>query len=197
MTAKYRPTVAIIYGFAEGPLVGKYFRRLLHQKGFRVITDPQEADIIVTHSGGVYYLPQDLQGKTVLIVAPTYWRFGDSLIKGGLSKIRQEAQHAIKKHHLRRWFEKAYINTMYVFGDVPASVRMFQTAKIAGKDLPLCNAKRVGVISHHNDAWSGYIQKVAVEKYLPYCLISHAGSHDDIWIHPKDYVAVIQYLYES
>lgn len=197
MTDRTRPTLAIIYGFAEGPLVSKNFRRLLGQKGIDVISDPNEADIIVTHSGGVYYLPEDLHGKTVLIVAPTYWRFGESLFSGGLNKMHQEARAAFKKHHLRRWFEKCFVNATYVFGDVPASVRMYQTAKLAGRDLPLCNARRVGVISHHNDAWSGYIEKIALDKYLPYCLISNTGSHDDIWLHPKDYVAVIQYLYES
>jgi hypothetical protein len=197
MTTKHSPTVAILYGFAEGPLVSGNFRKLLRRKGFKVTTDPAHADIIVTHSGGVYYLPEQMEGKTLLIVAPTYWRPYGSLVKASLVKLIKEMRYAAMKGHFLAWLKKAAANGMYVVVKLPGSFGMWRAAKSGGLEMPVHKARRIGVVSHHGDSWSGYIEKVALDNYVPYCLISNCGSHDDIWLHPKDYVAVIQYLYES
>jgi hypothetical protein len=197
MSTKIRPTLAIIYGFAEGPKVSKRLRQLLQRMGFDVIDDPKKADIIITHSGGAYYLPDDLEGKTVLLVAPTYWRKKDSLVLSSLIKLYKEAWQAIRKQYLGLWLEKSCMNALYAFGDVPSSVRMYRKAKLAGRIFPLCNARRVGIISQRGDTWSGHLEDIVVADYSRYCLISNSGSHDNLWIHPKDYAAVIQYLHES
>lgn len=192
-----RPTVAIIYGFAEGPRISKHLCQSLGQAGFDITSDVSQADIIITHSGGVCYLPRDVKGKTVLIVAPTYWRKGKPLVHTALDKIQKEARAALRNRHLGRWLVKCYINTLIAWGKLPTSVRMYKKVKNAGLTMPLHNAHKVGVISYHEDAWSGYIEEIVVDNYPNYCLISSTKSHDDLWLHPKDYVAVIQYLYES
>jgi hypothetical protein len=197
MTTNIRPTLAIIYGFAEGPRISKRLRQALGQAGFDVIGDAEKADIIVAHSGGVCYLPQDLEGKTVLIVAPTYWRKGKPLVRAALNKIQKEARIAFRNRHFLPWFVKSYFNTLSAWGHLSTSIRMYKAVKGAGLTMPLHDARRVGVISYHGDSWSGFIDQIKVDDYPNYCLISSKRSHDDLWLHPKDYVAVIQYLYES
>jgi len=61
---------AILYGFSEGPAHAWRLRLCLEQAGLALTTDVQAAQVIITHSAGSFFLPENLQDKTVIIFNP-------------------------------------------------------------------------------------------------------------------------------
>ena len=80
----------------------------------------------------------------------------------------------------------------------PRNYNMVMAGKRLGKTLPIFKKERTGIILQRDDPWSWYMDKGKLTRDRPnYLMISHPGVHDDIWIHPKDYVVILQCLYET
>lgn len=192
-----QPTVAIIHGFAEGPAISKRLRQALAGAGFKVVKDVREAQVILAHSGGLFLLPDNLEGKIIILSAPSIGYIGNSLVRTGLQKIWYDFRHAGKSGGIGKWLVKTFFNAIYIIGHPRTVKRMWRAAKKSGATLPAYHTRKVLVIGHRGDPWSGHISAGEITKHVGYCFLSHQGMHDDLWSNPQEYISVIQYLYES
>ena len=195
-TAK-QPTVAIAYGLGEGPAVSKRLREALSHKGYALIDNVSQADVVIAHSGGIYSLPTDATNKVVLLVAPSCGRKGRSLTRTQFSKVGKDLRFAVKHRRVGGWLRKSYHNAAYLARDPLAVKTMWRTAQSSGNFLPALQADKVAVICYRDDPWSGYVQAEQIQNNQHYSFIEHNGVHDDLWSNPQEYISVIQYLYES
>lgn len=195
MTSK--PTVAIIHGFAEGPAISKKLRQQFEAAGYRIVPEAKAAtaDVIVAHSGGVYLLPGDLSGKAVVLSAPPIGRT-HSIPRSLARKIKLDAQAARRNRAMGKWLVKSTWNTWYIATRPRHIARMLGGTRRYPVLPPLDTARRVLIISHKGDSWSGNITKEVITQ-LDYGFVGHTGIHDHLWDHPQEYLSVIQYMYES
>ncbi|MEK7153083.1 MAG: hypothetical protein AAB834_03990 [Patescibacteria group bacterium] len=191
------PTVAIAYGLGEGPAISRRLREGLAEKGYALIDNVSQADIVIAHSGGIYSLPTDATNKVVLLVGPSCGRRGRSLARMQFNKVGIDLRFAVKHRRVGGWLRKSYHNAAYVTRDPCALRAMWRVAQSKGNFLPALNADKVAVISYKGDPWSGYIDAQQVASNEHYSFIEHNGLHDDLWTNPQEYISVIQYLYES
>lgn len=191
-----KPTVAILYGLGEGPQLAKRLKTVLRAHGFEVIPNASRADMILAHSGGMYALP-DSTNKVVLLVAPSCGRSTESLISTQRAKVAIDFHAATAQKRLRAWLVKSWLNALYLFRHPRQLRAMWRKASNEGYILPACNASRTAVITYRNDPWSGNLESGQLRDNPRYAFISHTGIHDDLWLHPEEYVSVLQYLYES
>ena len=191
------PTVAIAYGLGEGPAISKRLREGLNEKGYALIDNVSQADIVIAHSGAIYSLPTDATNKVVLLIGPSCGRKGRSLTRTQFNKVGQDLRFAVKHRRVGGWLRKSYHNAAYLARDPQALKTMWRAAQSNGSFLPALSADKVAVICYKDDPWSGYIQSDQVENNQHYSFIDHSGVHDDLWTNPQEYISVIQYLYES
>jgi hypothetical protein len=195
-----KPRIAILYGFSEGKYMSRQLRKDLAAAGFDVVARPENADIILAHSGGLFLVPDtlDLRDKTLVLDAPAIGYQGKSLLRPGLQKIWMDVKHSARTlRGLRTWLVKSLFNAGYLVSAQRDSRQMLRGCRQYGATLPLFKARRIVIISHHNDPWSGYIKDAEITKHDSYSFMSHHGPHDDLWSNPQEYISVIQYGYES
>ena len=185
------PTVNILYGFGEGPRVGHRFRRALRAKGYKVIDDASQADIIFTHSGGCLLLPPKLQAKQVIHIAPYHWP--------GLpwsASMGHKLLDDLRTHHaegeLRFWSRKTFWNFMYAC-NMRKNIQMVRNLK--KKHRWQCTADTI-VVRPRFDSFC-----IPDSSALPFkpgaAFVSLPGHHDDCWRNPNPYIALIQPLKEG
>lgn len=69
---------------------------------------------------------------------------------------------------------------------------MMAVATIRGLDkLPSLKATSIVVITYDGDPWSGYIPEPEITRHPNYHFIKRTGIHDDIWLNPDPYIALI------
>jgi hypothetical protein len=181
------PTVCIVYGFAEGPAMGRRLRLALEQAGFETVSNPARADIILAHSGGCFVLPEKHQAKLVILIGPPHWP-GKSL----LMAIAQKAWLDMRAHRQGRklagWLKKAGWNLVY-----GANIRRNMDMQRGRKQGSLwqTNAARVVMVRNHQDTFC--TPKVhSLPFKTPPIIVEMIGQHDDCWIAPQKYVDIVQ-----
>lgn len=190
------PTAAVLHGFAEGPLISRHFRRLLEQRGFRVIKDAGQADIIVAHSAGAWFIPAERKAKTILIIGPSTGYEGGEF-RLGMHKFRQDYQGALAKRVLTAWLTKSFCNAGYLCLRPRLLARTYRAARQQRHALPVLQDAKVAVITFRDDQWSNPVGKKGLYADLPYTFINFGHLHDDLWIQPEEYVPVLQYLHAT
>ncbi len=107
-------TVALIEGFAGGPLHTRQFRRALTDAGFQVTKNRGQADIIIAHSAGIYAIPANAKAKLLMLIGPTYWP-GQPLIKRVLRHTRTSRRHHVSNYGWLYYFWKKLLEIYYFF----------------------------------------------------------------------------------
>ena len=182
-------TVAIVYGWAEGQWQSREFENALAKKGFRVISNTKEADIIFAHSSGCYLVPKNNKAQAVFLVGLPYWP-GRSLAASVIYKLVSEIKYHRKNEGLAWWLGKIAHNTLYIISRPSSSYYLFTRHKRAS--LPSAKKEKVILVRPSDDPMCHQ----NVMKILPpaknYRFIKIPGAHDDCWIKPKEYIALIQ-----
>lgn len=111
-------SVCILYGFGEGPLHARNLRKALKTKGFRCVSDPGTADILITHSGGNMILPKETADKIVIMMNPscTQWHKLPAVLA---AKMLIESIQSLKHGYLPRCYLKTVCNAWYTFARTP------------------------------------------------------------------------------
>ena len=191
------PSVCIIYGFGEGPKISKKLVRELKNDSYIITKDPAKADILIAHSGGYLMIPKNISCQTLLLVAPANGYNGKSILWAQAKKVFVDIRYCQQNKLLTSWLGKSLWNIAYTVSK-SRNYRMILEGKRLGKDLPNFNANKIGIILQRDDPWSWYIDRDKILNSKKYStLVSHPGIHDEIWMHPKDYVAILQYLHET
>jgi hypothetical protein len=191
-----KPSVYIAYGFAEGPRVAKKAAHALQSADFQLTDDCSGADTIIAHSMGCFELPNQLRAQTVLLVGPSTGFVG-SPIQTQVQKVRHDFKHARKSKQIHNWISKSLWNSTYLTTLLHRLPEILRGARALRHTLPRVGAKNVVVFLYRNDPWSWHMPKSITTEHPTYSFVSHPGAHDDIWIHPQEYVSVLQYLYET
>jgi len=191
-----KPTVAVLYGACEGRRNSKRFRTALAQAGFTLATDAKSADILIAHSGGIFYLPKEHQAKLTLLIGPVL-PLKKPLAKIAFRKLAVDVTRSYRQRQLGRLFGNYLLNAGYLVAQPHRIAYMWKQAKKQGGRLPIMQSDKASIIMFRDDPWSKGITGYELHLQHHYTFMHFDRLHDDIWINPKDYVAVIQYLYAS
>ncbi len=171
-------TVAIAYGWSEGPWHGKKLRRALQQAGYTATKSLAKADVIIAHSGGCFMVPDNTTAQVIMLVGVPYWPSRHPL-KSLLHKVSKE-----KKDW--RWIKKTSFNTFYQLAHSWRWVQMYKAWKRL--KLPLSSSASVVAIRNNHDVFSHPEALNDLANQHGWKLIGFDGTHDDIWLNPQPYV---------
>ena len=184
-------TVSILYGFGEGPRVGRRFHRALRAKGYTVVDNASKADIIFTHSGGCLLLPAKLCAAQIIHIAPYHWP-GRSWLRCIGRKLLDDLRTHHREGELKFWGRKTLWNFIYAC-NMPKNLQMI--GNLAREHRWQCETKTI-VVRPRFDSFC-----IPDSKALPFrpgaAFVSLPGHHDDCWRNPDPYIALIQPLKEG
>lgn len=186
-----KKTVAIIYGFGEGPKIGTKLIHALEDEGYRVIDDPSIADYVIVHSGGVFFLPETYRAKKFLFVGVTH-TFEGKMRNFQWKKLKRDFSYAKRNKLLYAWSKKTFWNAIYIVKHSKKNLRIWEIAESRKPLLPILKNTQVLIISYEHDPWSGNITKADIEGLWNYELLTLDGVHDDLWYYPAYYVRLLK-----
>jgi hypothetical protein len=178
------PTACILYGFGEGPRIGWRLARAVEAKGYRIINDPGQADVIIAHSAGCLLLPAKVRAKQIIQIGP-YWP-EQPWIVAACRKFMDDMQLHHQGKELSFWLRKSLWNLVY-FCKMPTNLHFLRGIK---------NGRQ----------WRhGSITTVVRPRFDNFCapvfqshfkdqptFISFPGHHDDCWRNPQPYLSLIK-----
>lgn len=184
-------TVALIEGFAGGPLHTKKFRKTLASAGFKVIKDSERADIVIAHSVGIYGVPVNSRAKLLLLIGPIYWP-GERLIKRATKHIRNSKRYHVSKfgwgYFLRkRLLEIYYFFTrhIYMWIGIKNDNRLNHLYKLVNQP-----GRKTVILRNHDDPFSSPDLKEKINQ-TGAKFIELPGVHDDYISNPKPYIDLL------
>jgi hypothetical protein len=183
-----KKSICILYGFCEGPRIGKRFEDAVRSANFRITRDPQQADVIVAHSGGCFILPKAHHAQLILLIGLPYWP-GKSIATALLEKIRLDISTHRQNRSLAQWLRKTTWNSWYFWNT--ANNRRMLLGKRTGEHWQATHAM---LVRNRNDVTCTPDPEDLHFEHPP-ALLSLFGQHDDCWIHPETYLAIIQAYY--
>ena len=174
--------VAIIYGWAEGHLHGKRLRAALHRSGFEIANTPQEADIIISHSGGCYLVPPESKARLILLIGLPLWT-GKDAVTSTKEKLKTEPKGLW-------WLQKSLFNVYYLITR-PSGTFIMKKA-VEDQTLPKLAQANLLLVRNEKDPYMhpAETQTLANEKGWSY--VSMNSHHDDLWVRPEPYVELIK-----
>ncbi|HSW99194.1 MAG TPA: hypothetical protein VLF71_05135 [Candidatus Saccharimonadales bacterium] len=162
--------------------------RALQNAGHEIIRDPYQADVVFAHSGGCFLVPPDLPARRVVMVGLTYWP-GKSIVRALIQKNANDFHAHRGDRNLRAWAHKFTWNTVY-FWNMAHNVRMLR-ARARGEFWHATHATHATVVRNKEDSFCAPNLASLPFTHPPH-LVELAGQHDDCWLHPERYLAVIQ-----
>lgn len=182
-------TVAIIYGWAEGPWQGGKFKKQLEQSGFRLSSDPRSADVIIGHSAGCYFLPEAVGARLIILIGLPFWP-RKLLIISLLQKLWWEIHHHRRNSDLTWWLHKTIHNIWYTL----TKPSLTPKALIAHRrrNLPsVSEGRKIILIRNDADTFCHPDIQNSLEAARKYHPVELAGGHDDCWMNPKPYIDLL------
>lgn len=188
-SSKTRPlSFAIVYGFMGGPLHSRRLRIILKEAGY-VEAPLREADIVIAHSGATYFLDPGLKPKLLLLVAPALTRKNPH--KLFRENTRQLWRSAWEEHYRRKRFLWSLYGFYCFLRDPRRNYKMIRFAYDTKLEPPKFKAVNVFFIANKNDAWPNGPQLAKLLTDRHWAFVSLPGAHEHIWVHPRDYVDII------
>jgi len=181
--------VAIIDGFAEGKWHHRILNEQLRASGYNVTSTIEQADVVIAHSAGCFFLPDASLNQIILLIGPPYWP-GKPLMKSMNQKVRSDFNARKKEGNLRYFAVKTFWNITYCFQDLSKVSHMRHQAK--KHNLPeIIKDKDVHIIRNHDDSWlSPEARGLLAGTDGRYHTLP--GDHDDAWVNPKPYVEILE-----
>lgn len=180
--------VAIVYGWSEGPWQGRRMRAALQRQGFKIIRDPAEADIILAHSEGCYWLPRNAKAKLIVLIGVPYWpgrRLVTSTLLNLVANVKTES-----RQNPGWWFAKLVHNLYYIFRRPNLTIRLITKHKPT--NLPkLSGAQRGLLIRGDQDTFCHPNAHGQLPQLADYRFAQLPGVHDDCWMNPVPYIDLI------
>jgi len=173
--------VALIYGYAEGPRIAQRFITELQQRG-HVVVQPEDADIIIAHSGGSYMIPAS-QAKLIMCINVPYYDSRWSFVKKLTKRVAEEGMSisAMQKFAWNNW---------YVYSQPIRSYRMYKQVMHGVFDGT--KDKKVILVRNDRDLFGDISQDRRVAKQYPWKTRGLSGTHDDLWVNPGQYITLME-----
>lgn len=181
-------TVYIEYGFGEGAWHGATLVECLRDHNFKLTSDPDEATVIIAHSGGSYLIPAEREYACIMHVNLTYYA-ANHYARKIVSKTHRDARALRRQNRLMYFFHKSLRNFGYMLQRPDRALRMYKATR--KQVLPPLNARKIMIIRNQNDPWLiEDIHEVYEGQKLSF--ISFPGEHDDLWECPEHYVELLR-----
>jgi hypothetical protein len=184
-----KTTVYVCYGFCEGPRIGRHLITALEAAGFQVVKDPNKAVIFIGHSGGCLRVPRSASLRLAVLIGIPYWP-GRTLIGMLWQKNRHEYVLSRENGSGKQWWRKLYWNGFY-FWNMSQNVAMWR-ALTQGLQKPSAG-KTLCIRNRNDDCCTPSIWQHTVLNEAAF--VSLRGEHDDLWMHPEAYAAMIKTYY--
>lgn len=186
-------TFAIIEGIGEGPIISRRFRKQLESTGWQRVPEAT-ADVIITHSGGLYLLPSKLRAKQFVHIHCTQNMPMKQLVVAHNSKIRYDMakRRAKGAYQTMRGLLNLGANGWYHL-NLRRSLRMrtgFIDSDAFCANLPAGTHVFVCGLDDSLSEPSYFLQHTSANNIF----VSVEGGHDDCWREPERYVPTIQSL---
>lgn len=191
-----KPSVAIRYGFGEDSWHGRVLVQALTRQGYRLTDDAAEADIIIAHSAGCFYLPDTGAEQLTVLVGPLYWP-GRSLTGSSLVKSARDFYYYRRHGMTRAWLVKTAHNIRCINGDLPSIIPIVQSARRHHDFYQTLRGKYLLIIRNQHDT---FLTPEAPQLLKPHAAVMFRtlpGEHDDLWLHPMPYIHLIQSMHEQ
>lgn len=186
--------VKIQYGIFGGERLGKRLRKALHQAGYRVTKDAKQADIIIAHSAGCFWLPPANPRQQIILIDPPYWP-GRTIRERAHARTQSNWHFYKRDYSLCRWLAKNLWGTFYAIFD---HQRTRQITRFAPNyDLAAdIRGRRVILVRNEHDDW--LTNDLAPLRVIhPDLRVVHLpGDHEDWYHHPQRYVDLLGKTHE-
>ena len=189
MSDNINPAIFLYHGFCEGPYISQHFVQSLISAGFQTVEDPEQADILIGHSGGCFQIPTTSHARLVVYVGYPWWP-GRSLINALYRKNRREHAVSRRKGTTRQWWKKFLWNSIY-FWNMSRNFSMWQAMKRGPEALRY--SRVLCIRNKDDDCCTSAIWKVPELKQCAF--LSARGEHDHLWVHPDVYAVMIKAYY--
>lgn len=183
-----KSTIFICYGFCEGPHIGELFVRVLTNAGFQMVRDPHKADILVAHSGGCLIAPKSTRLRLSVYIGTPY-RPVKSLPGMLYAKNKQEYAKSRQDGTTRQWWRKFHWNCFYFW-----NMRRNLAMQLAlSRELEAPTGQLLCIRNQNDQCCATTIWQAPTLQRTSF--ISLTGEHDDLWMHPESYAAIIKAYY--
>lgn len=186
-------TVAVIEGFAGGPILTRPFRKALRAAGFKVMRNRRTADIIIAHSAGMYAIPAEAKASLIMIIGPTWWPGKKLTVRAAKVGLRRR-QYILKKHGWWQliWtqanqFFYFFVRHRYLWLGIINNNRLDFLDRLSSKP----NRKVILVRNQEDDFTSPGIKQV-VKNYPNLEYFELPGVHDAFATEPAEYIKLIK-----
>jgi hypothetical protein len=178
-----------LYGLCEGRRIGLQFERALEENGFRITRVVETADIILTHSGGCFALPDKHSAQLVIFLGLPFWP-GKSTLHALAQKILLDTLTWRSISDILHGVRKTCWNGVY-FWNIVNNHRMLRGRKVGG----FWQSTDLTVLIRNKDDTMCVPGPSAFHFHNPPVLLELQGQHDDCWSHPDKYLAIIKVYY--
>ncbi len=184
-----KPTFFICYGFCEGTKSGRSLVEALERAGFQIATDANQADIFVGHSGGCLLAPSACKAKLAVCIGIPYWP-DKSLVRTLISKNVEQFKGSRSIEQQEQWWGKFFWHGVY-FWRIDRNIAMLRKRKSGPQTLP--DAKMLYIRNREDGFMTERIYMLPNLRKASF--VSLPGTHDDLWMHPDAYAAIIKAYY--
>lgn len=183
--------VKIEYGILSGKLSGARLERALRSAGYELVDDALQAEVILAHSAGCFWLPEAPSGKKLVLIDPPYWP-DKSIRERARSQRRANLQFRQFGYSFFPWFRRNLWGLYYVVRDIRRSLRIVRYAREFNLENTIRTHDHILLVRNHSDTW--LTPEYARLKQLNHTLetVELPGSHEDLTHHPERYVELLQ-----
>lgn len=180
--------VHIIGGWSEGPKHQKQIKNELKKAGHEITRYLREAEIIITHSAGCYFIPYDHKHKLTVVIGPPYWP-GAPILWRTFQHVVLQAPQQIRKWGLWYWIRHRLWNIFYAFTSPFRTIKIWRSLKSAL--LEPKNQNNVLIIRNDSDVFCSPNVRDFSRKHKNIKFAQLPGLHDDFWTNPKPYIDLV------
>lgn len=189
--------IAILYGVGEGDYHGRRFIAELKKEGFDVVRDAAKADIVITHSGGCFFLPKLSDHQKYILINPPYWP-GKSLTKSTVQKVSIDFMDFVRTGKIVQWCWKTVINIAHIL----RYIIKFLTITLHAHRQRFYEAlkdEQSFIIRSERDTFlapnADRLLEQKVGRVIP--MYTGPGQHDTCWRNPAPYIEIIQRIVKA
>ncbi|MDB5182703.1 MAG: hypothetical protein JWO47_487 [Candidatus Saccharibacteria bacterium] len=161
----------------------------LLKSGYTLEKNIEKANIVIAHSGGVFFLPLTEKSQTIVLIGPPYWP-GKPILLCMAQKIHLDFHARQQEKKLGYWFIKTFWNGIYTVIDLLRAYMLLSYVRKHDLKDRLPN-KKIIIIRNKNDAWCSP-DLMDIPHKNPITFFELPGEHDDCWIHPEPYIKILQ-----
>jgi hypothetical protein len=181
--------VAIQHGFASGKRQSIQLQKELRAKGYAVVSQALDADIIIAHSAGCFWLPAAPTHQRILLIDPPYWP-GKSVRQRSSDRLRRNFQFRKYNYGFNLWLKRNLWGIFYSLRDLKYTWDIIKHAQ--QYDLAaIIHSHQAILVRNDDDDWLTS-DLTGISKANPnLTIVRLPGDHDDCYYHPEAYVKLL------